>query len=179
MATSVITTDLFLALIVLTSIILILILVYCLIRFINRHKAPTCHHLHQQHPDTVLDVENGRQSRQQIQQEYVEDLQRRYSSVPPSPCMQLLPEIKTSESSDGRASEWLERGKVEQGGDLEEKKAKTGQVVGVKQERQLRWDWRDGKMEVGDGKPRVIEKTDEDGMVCKVYDAEKPVGGGS
>jgi hypothetical protein len=187
MTTSVITTDLFLALIVLTSSILILILVYIPIRLVNRKKAKACQH--QDLESRLLDLEDGRTSRlsqrlsrQQTQQEHYEDLQQRYSSIPPSPSIELLPEIKTS-SSDDRASEWLERGNVYEGvdvvnGDLGEKKPDVHPALVVKPKKQLRWDWRDGKMDRGDGSPRIIESTDKDGMVCTEYDAEKPKSGG-
>jgi hypothetical protein len=187
MTNSVITTDLFLALIVLTSSILILILVYILVRLVNRKKAKVCQH--QDLESRLLDLEDGRQSRlsqrlsrQQIQQEHYEDLQQRYSSVPPSPSIELLPEIKTS-SSDDRASEWLERGNVDEGvdvvsGDLGEKKPEVHPALVVKPKKQLRWDWRDGKMDNGDGSPKIIVSTDKDGIVCTEYDAEKPKSGG-
>jgi hypothetical protein len=189
MTNSVITTDLFLALIVLTSSILILILVYILVRLVNRKKAKACQHQHQDLESRLLDLDDGRQSRlsqrisrQQIQQEHYEDLQQRYSSVPPSPSIELLPEIKTS-SSDERASEWLERGNVDEGvdvvsGDLGEKKPEVHPALVVKPKKQLRWDWRDGKMDNGDGSPKIIESTDKDGMVCTEYDVEKPKSGG-
>ncbi|KAF1830218.1 hypothetical protein BDW02DRAFT_573269 [Decorospora gaudefroyi] len=182
MAASVVTTNLFLALIVLTSTILILILVYLLVRFINRHKVKICEH---QHPTPSVDLEDGRctrlsdrLSRQQIQQEHYEDLQRRYSSVPPSPSIELLPEIKTS-SCDDRASEWLERGKIDDDEGVGEKRPKPPQVLGAKPEKKLRWDWRDEKMGGEEGSPKRIESTDGNGMVCKEYEAEKPKADGT
>ena len=180
MTTSVITTDLFLALIVLTSAILILILVYIIVHLVGRKKVKICQH--QDLESRLLDLEDGRRSRlsqrlsrQQMQQEHYEDLQQRYSSVPPSPSIELLPEIKTS-SSDDRASEWLERGNADEGvnivsGDLREKKT---EVHLAKPKKQLRWEWKDGKMDNADGSPKIIESTDKDGMVCTEYDAEKP-----
>jgi hypothetical protein len=184
MSTSVTTTSLFLALIVLTSSILILILVYILVRLTNKQKAKACQHQHQDLESRLLDLEDGRQSRlsqrlsrQQIQQEHYGDLQRRYSSGPPSPSIELLPEIKTSSSED-RTSEWLERGNVDEGvdvvsGDLGEKKMDVHPALVVKPKKQLRWDWKEGKMESGDGTPKVIVETDRDGMVCVEYETEK------
>ncbi|KAF1941606.1 hypothetical protein EJ02DRAFT_503367 [Clathrospora elynae] len=186
------TANLFLALIILTSTILVLILVYFLTRFINRHKAKAQHH-----PDlnlnlnVDLDLEDGRQtrfshrfSRQQIHQEHYEDPQQRCSSVPPSPSIELLPEIKTS-SSDDRANQWLEQGKVDEGvdvagGDLGQKEApKAVQVMGMKQKKEVRWDCRTGNMDSGDGLLKFIKKTDGDGMVCREHAANKPVVGGA
>jgi hypothetical protein len=43
----------------------------------------------------------------------------------------------------------------------------------VKPKKQLRWDWKDGKMEVGDGRPKIIVETDGEGMVCMKYEAKK------
>ena len=180
MTTSVTTTSLFLALIVLTSSILVLILVYILVRLVNRKKIKACQHQHEDLESRLLDIEDGRQSRlsrQQIQQEHYEDLQQRYSSAPASPFIELLPEIKTSSSED-RASEWLERGNVDEGvdvvsGDLGEKKIDMHPALVIKPKKQLRWDWKDGKMEAGDGRPKIIVETEEERMVCMEYEAEK------
>jgi hypothetical protein len=143
-------TALFLALVVLTTSILILMLVYLVVRLINRYKKKT-----RQQPDhePALDPEAGRESRlshrlsrQQIQQEHYEDLQQRYPSVPPSPSIELLPQIKTT--SDDKASEWLERGVADEGvnvnqGDSSQKKLKMQQAMAIKPKKQLRWDRRD------------------------------------
>ena len=90
--------------------------------------------------------------------------------------MELLPEIKTS-SSDDRASEWLERGVVDckvrvVDGNLEEERPETQQAVMVNPKKQLRWEWRNGKVEVGDGLLKVIEQVDEDGRVLTEHRAE-------
>lgn len=182
MAGSSITTDLFLAFIVLTSTILAVILAYLIIHIVQRNKKPPCSH--QELEPRILELETGRESRlshrlsrQQIQQEHYEDLMQHYSSVPPSPSIELLPEIKTS-SSDDRASEWLEQGVDNKGaevvhGDLGEKKPDTQQVAVLKPKKQLRWDWRDGKVSGDDGLPKRIEKVDKDGMVCVDYRSEK------
>lgn len=176
-------TDLFLALIVLTSTILILMLVYLVIRLINRHKRKAAQQ--PAHEPALLDLESGRESRlshrlsrQQIQQEHYEDLQQRYSSAPPLPSIELLPEIKTT-ASDDRASEWLERGVTDEGinvvhGDLGEKKSEMTQAVVVRPKKQLRWEWRDGKVDNGavPKRSRVIERTDKDGIVCREYRTE-------
>jgi hypothetical protein len=183
MADAKVLTNLFLALIVLTSTILILMVAYLAVRLINRHKKKACQQ--PAHEPTLLDVESGRESRlshrlsrQQIQKEHYEDLQQRYSSVPPSPSIELLPEIKTS-SSDERASEWLERGVADEGinvvqGDLGQKKPEMQQAMVVRPKKQLRWDWRDGKLDNGGVplKPRVIERIDKDGMACREYRTE-------
>lgn len=173
--------DLFLALIILTSTILVLMLTYFLIRFVNRYK-----HNNLQHQDLepgLLDPESGRESRlenhlsrQQIQQEHYADLQQQHPSVTPSPSIELLPEIKTS-SSDDRASEWLERGAIDGGirvvnDDLGEKRPEVQQATIVKPKKQLRWDWRDGSLESSDGLPKVIEKVDDNGMVLTKHQAE-------
>ena len=182
MAGSSITTDLFLALIVLTSTILAVILVYLIIHIVKRNKKTPCSH--QDIEPRLLDLETGRESRlshrlsrQQIQQEHYEDLMQHYSSVPPSPSIELLPEIKTS-SSDDRASEWLEQGVSDKGvevvhGDSGEKKPDTQQMAVLKPKKQLRWDWRDEKVNGDDGLPKTIEKVDKDGMVCADYRPEK------
>ncbi|KAG9188806.1 hypothetical protein G6011_07511 [Alternaria panax] len=171
--------NLFLALVVLTSTILVSIVVYFTTRLAaNRQRNKAC-----QQPDTkpvVLDPEAGRESRlshrlsrQQIQQEDFEGLQQRYSSVPPSPAIELLPEIKTS-ASDDKANEWLERGVADEGinlvhGDLGQKKPEMTRAMVIKPKKQLRWDRREGKLDNGSERPRVIERTDKDGMVCMEY----------
>ncbi|KAH6879223.1 hypothetical protein BKA58DRAFT_409519 [Alternaria rosae] len=176
-------TDLFLALIALTSTILILMLAYLAIRLTNQNKKKTSRQ--PTFKPALLDLESGRESRlshrlsrQQIQQEHYEDLQQRYSSVPPSPSIELLPEIKTS-ASDDRASEWLECGVTDEGinvvhGDLGQKKPEIQQAMVVRPKKQLRWEWRDEKVDSGavPKKSRVIERTDKDGIVCGEYRTE-------
>ncbi|EFQ92342.1 hypothetical protein PTT_10590 [Pyrenophora teres f. teres 0-1] len=168
------TTDLFLALVVLTSTILVLMLIYFFIRFISRDKLKNCQN--QDLEPGLRDPEPGQESglsyrlsRQQIQHEHYEDLQQRYSSAPPSPAIELLPEIKT-DSIDDRASEWLERGAIDSGvrmvnADLREKQPELQQAIILKPKKQLRWDWKDGKVEGSGDLPKVIEKVDEEGMV--------------
>ncbi|EDU50791.1 hypothetical protein PtrSN002B_003625 [Pyrenophora tritici-repentis] len=175
------TTDLFLALIVLTSTILVLMLIYFFIRFISRDKIKDCQH--QELDSGLLDPEPGRESRllhrlsrQQIQQEHYEDLHRRYSSAPSSPAIELLPEIKT-ESVDDRASEWLERGAIDSGvrivdDGLGERRPELQQAMILKPKKQLRWDWKDGKLEGSDGLPKVIEKVDKEGVVLTEHNPE-------
>lgn len=183
MANTSLLTNLFLALIVLISTILILALVYLAIRLINRNKKKTSRQPTLE--PALLDLEPGRESRlshhlsrQQIQQEHYEDPQQRYSSVPPSPSIELLPEIKTS-ASDDRASEWLGRGVTDEGinvvhGDLGQKKPETQQAMVARPKKQLRWEWRDEKVDSGavPKKSRVIERTDKDGIACREYRTE-------
>lgn len=110
--TSIITTDLFLALVILTSMVLVLVLLYFLIRCVKRHEAL---------PHSERSVEGGqgirreqhphRRSRSQIQQEHHNKQQHYmwqqcFSSLPPA--IELLPKAKISED---KAEEWLERGK--------------------------------------------------------------------
>ena len=174
-------TDLFLALIILTSTILVLMLTYFLIRFITRDKHNNLQHqdlepgLLDPEPDRESRLEN-RLSRQQIQQEHYADLQQHYPSTPPSPSIELLPEIRTS-STDDRASEWLERGVIDSGirvvdDELGEKRPEVQQATIVKPKKQLRWDWRGGSLESSDGLPEVIEKVDNNGMVLTEHQAE-------
>ena len=173
-------TNLFLALIVLTSTILISILVYFTVRLVSRHKNNPCQQLEQE--PTLHGLEASREShlshrlsRQHIQREHYESLQQCYSSVPPLPSIKLLPEIKTS-SGDDRANEWLDRGVTDEGinvvhGDLGQTKPEMQQAMVIKPKKQLRWDWRDGKLEHGSGRPKVIERMDKEGMVCTEYRA--------
>ena len=173
-------TALFLALVVLTTSILILMLVYLVVRLINRYKKKT--RQQQDHEPAIPDPEAGRGpslshrlSRQQIQQEHYEDLQQRYPSVPPSPSIELLPQSKAA--SEDKASEWLERGVADEGisvnqGDLNQKKLETQQAMAIKPKKQLRWDRRDGKVDNSGDSLKVFEKKDKDGMVCREYQTE-------
>jgi hypothetical protein len=86
--------------------------------------------------------------------------------VPPSPYIELLPEIKAS-SSDDKASEWLRRGNgncgtgVEQGGSGVLVKLETYQVLDANQQEEVGWDWNAGKMDIGDSSPTIIESREE------------------
>ncbi|RMZ66696.1 hypothetical protein GMOD_00002056 [Pyrenophora seminiperda CCB06] len=177
-----ITTDLFLALIVLTSTILVLLLIYFLIRFKNRDNHIDLHH--QDVEPGLLDPESGRElrlsyrlSRQQIQQEHYKDPRQHLSSAPPSPSIELLPEIETS-SSDDRADEWLERGVINSGirmvnHDLGEKRPELQQAIIINRKKQLRWDWRDGNEKTSDDDlPKVLREVDRVGMVLTEHQAE-------
>ena len=116
-------------------------MIYLFVRLITRCKKKL--ESQQDLEPGLLDLESGREShlshgisRQQTQQELREDLLQRFSSVPPSPSIELLPEIKTSSSND-RASEWLERGVTDNGvdvvdGDLGMKKPEMRQIAFVK-----------------------------------------------
>lgn len=94
----------FLALVVLITVALILILLYFLLRSLNKHDDRI---------DSEIDLEEGRQtqlqtntsSQKRIQQQH-EVLQQRISIAPPR--IELLPDIKASEE---RTEGWLERGK--------------------------------------------------------------------
>jgi hypothetical protein len=168
--------NLFVALIVLMSTVLILMLIYFIIRVVAyREKNNRCRQAEQ--VPALLDIEAGRESRlshrlsrEQIQQKHYESLQKHYLSVPSSPIIELLPEINTS-SSDDRANEWLERGVVGEGvnvlhGDLGQKKPEMQQAIVVKPKKQLGWDCRDGRTDHSGRSSMVVEKTNKDGVVC-------------
>jgi hypothetical protein len=117
MAAYSITYNLFVALIILTSMIIVLALTYFLIRYIGRHRAAQ----HQSNVD-VEDTTEGRISRLShrfSQQPTIR--QQRLSSVPPS--IELIPALGTSEDS---AEKWLRRGNGDGGVDV------TGGDLGVK-----------------------------------------------
>ncbi|EMD63295.1 hypothetical protein COCSADRAFT_359607 [Bipolaris sorokiniana ND90Pr] len=182
MIVSSITANLFLGLVVLTSAILIVIIIYLLIRFVNRPKRKV--NLRQDFEPRLLDPESSRESRlshrlsrQQTQREQREDLLQHYSSVSRPPSIELLPKIKTS-SSDDRASEWLEQGVSDKGfdvveGDLGEKKHEMRQVAVMKPKKHLRWECTDENMDGCDRVPGVAEDTKGDRTACTEYQSEK------
>lgn len=175
-----VTFSIFMVLIVFTSTILTALMIYLFLRLINRRKRKFGPQ--QGLEPGLLDTESGREprlshqlSRQQTQQELREDLLQRFSLVPPSPSIKLLPEINTR-CSDDRASEWLERGVTDNGvdvvdGDLRIKKPEMRQIAVVKPRKYLRWECGDGGMM--DGRSGGVEKAKDDGVSCTQHRLEK------
>tara|TARA_R110002003_G_scaffold59_10_gene5292 strand:+ start:252 stop:737 length:486 start_codon:yes stop_codon:yes gene_type:complete len=133
------TYDLFLALIVLTCLILVLILVYflhyCIKRDQERQNLP-------QHPpdddEAALPIplyaQKVQTSRPDIEHPYNDEQQRLSRLTTVAPSIELLPEIRTSGSSE-RAEDWLERRSSRLvDGDLEMKREKMDKVLGVTSE---------------------------------------------
>lgn len=153
---------------------------YLLVRLVNSHKKKASSQ--QDLEPGLLDFESGRESRlshrlsrQQAQQELREDLLQRFSLVPQSPSIELLPEIKTN-CTDDRASEWLEQGVIDKGvdvvdGDLGVKQPEMRQVAVVEPKKHLRWECRDGVI-TRDRLPGD-EKMKDDGTMCTQYRLEK------
>jgi hypothetical protein len=96
------TYDLFLTLIILTSIIIVLILILLLSHFIKRHPK--------YQPHTNVNLENGlsthQLSRPEIQHQHGDEQRRLSYLTTVAPSIELLPEIRTSSE---RAEDWLER----------------------------------------------------------------------
>ncbi|KAF2831393.1 hypothetical protein CC86DRAFT_138814 [Ophiobolus disseminans] len=139
--------DLFLALIVLTCIILVLLLILLLNHCIKRHTKNIA-------PTQSRDVETGCKTpvqqqhpsypaRPKIQREHYSEQQRLPRLTTITPAVELLPEIRTSSE---RADDWLERRDSRMMDGDGGKVPKTYKVLGLKNEGALRWDWRGEKV---------------------------------
>jgi hypothetical protein len=146
------TADLFLALIVLTSLVFVLVFFYTITLCVKRHRKAT--------QQSILDVEINAQpapqpvSRQQLQYEHY-TRQERIAIRTPS--IELLPEIRTS---NDRADDWLERRESTLlGSDLGVKEVpKTNSILAVESHGAYRWDWRKEKVE---GSGSDVKKEDD------------------
>jgi hypothetical protein len=132
------TYDLFLALIVLTCLILVLILVYflhyCIKRDQERQNLPQLPQDDEVALPIPLYAQKVQTSRPDIEHPYNDEQQRLSRLTTVAPSIELLPEIRTSGSSE-RAEDWLERRSSRLvDGDLEMKREKMDKVLGVTSE---------------------------------------------
>jgi hypothetical protein len=145
--------SLFLALIILTCVILVLILVLLLSSCIKaRDKPRTSRDIedHASTPDQAIHP-----CRPQIQHDHYNEKRRLSHLTTITPSIELLPEIRTSSE---RVDDWLERkdSRVVEEGVV--KGPKTQRVLGVKSEGQLTWDWRSEKLRGGADVAEKVEK---------------------
>ncbi|KAF2855460.1 hypothetical protein T440DRAFT_155456 [Plenodomus tracheiphilus IPT5] len=143
--------DLIIAFTVLTAVILVALLLYFYLHYLKRRKAQQSANQsveetgqHSSHAEGLPRCLSRRLSRQQLPQERDIEQQRMSMKTPPP---QLLPEIETS---DDRAVEWLEKGKCKEVRFEEigiEHPAKSYQLLGVKGDGDLRWDWSSRQMQ--------------------------------
>lgn len=149
------TVDLFLALIILTSLVLVLVFFYTITLCIKRHRKAT------QRP--IADVEANAEpvpppmSRQQSQYEHYARQERLATRTP---SIELLPEIRTS---NDRADDWLERRESTLLGSENDVKEvpKTNSVLAVESHGAYRWNWRTEKVE---GSGLEVRKNDSGGQ---------------
>jgi hypothetical protein len=145
--------SLFLALIILTCVVLVLILVLLLSNCIKAREKST---LHRSSRDVESTPEQAiRPSCPQIQHEHYNEQQRLSHLTTITPSIELLPEIRTSSE---RADDWLERKDSRTVEDGVAKGPKTQRALGVKSEGALTWDWRSEKLRGGAGGAETIEK---------------------
>jgi hypothetical protein len=155
------TADLFLALIVLTSLVFVLIFFYTITLCIKRHRKA----IQQPIPDIEINAQPTPQpmSRQQLQYEHY-NRQERIATRTPS--IELLPEIRTS---NDRADDWLERrDSTRLGSDMGWKEVpKTNSILAVKGHGAYRWDWRNEKVEGSGLEVNMEDNTKEDGVIIE------------
>lgn len=148
--------NLFLALIVLTCVVLVLLLVLLLNHCIKRHDRRT-HNSQDLERLSSNTPEEEHPSRPQVQHEHYSEQQRlsQPSNGTITPSIELLPEIRTSSE---RAEDWLERRDSRFMESDVMKAPKTHRVLGVKSEGALQWEWRSEKLRGG---AVVAEKEDK------------------
>jgi hypothetical protein len=155
------TADLFLALIVLTSLVFVLIFFYTITLCIKRHRKAT----QQSIPDIEINAQPAPQpmSQQQLQYEHY-NRQERIATRTPS--IELLPEIRTS---NDRADDWLERrDSTLFGSDLGWKEVpKTNSILAVKGHGAYRWDWRNEEVEGSGLEVNMEDNTKKDGVIVE------------
>lgn len=142
------TYNLYVALIFLTCLLLILVTGYIVNHHYRRNRKPKV--------DIEIGAPTHQQSRPEIPREHNDEEQRLSHVTTVAPSIELLPEIRTSTSSD-RAEDWLEqRDSRVMDGDLG---FKAYRILGVKEKEALKWDWRDGKKDVTEPRDKVeVEK---------------------
>jgi hypothetical protein len=160
------TYDLFIALIILTCLVLLLIITCILVQCIRQHKTA-------QRQQQCIDIEASQPIREELPPRPVSRAQSQYEHYYQqerlsmrTPSIELLPEIRTS---NDRADDWLERrGSKLDGGDLGAKEdLKTIKVVGVKADRTYGWDWRNEKVEGVDKEEKDKEVKKKDSVIVE------------
>jgi hypothetical protein len=144
------TNNLFVALIFLTCLLLVVIVGYIVNHHYRRNrKRPV---------DVESDLSTHQQNRPATLREHNDDEQRLSHVTTVAPSVNLLPEIRTSTSSN-RAEYWLERRDSRvMDGDLG---LKEYRMFGAKDREALKWDWRDGKDDVGESRAKARAEKEE------------------
>lgn len=167
------TTDLFLALIILTCLVLALVLLLLLNHCIKRHKRtpPEPEGRDTEAGTESIPIEEAlHPSISELHHPCYNEQQRLSNLTAVAPSIELLPEIRTSSE---RAEDWLERRDSRfVTGDVRLKCPKAYKILGVKSEGQLKWGWMGDKVRaVSRGGERDYVEVKRDGRNGQVNDS--------